>query len=121
MTAGAPRGSVGGGVASAPPIQDPGLATDRTALAWTRSALNLAVGGALLARAAFAAGLDALGVVCALAMATSAWLTWRHGRMIYYGRQMTGQFTRPQTRAFALLTGATLLVASLAIVVTIAI
>ncbi len=97
------------------------MATDRTALAWTRSALNMAASGALIARAAFAARLDALGVATALAMATLAWLTWRHGRVIYYGRQMAGQFTHPQTHAFALLTGATLLVAALAVAVTIAI
>ncbi len=97
------------------------MATDRTALAWTRSALNMAASGTLIARAAFAAGLDVLGVACAVAMATSAWLTWRHGRVIYYGRQMAGQFTRPQTHALALLTGATLLVAGLAVAVTIAI
>ncbi|MBV9423809.1 MAG: DUF202 domain-containing protein [Solirubrobacterales bacterium] len=102
-------------------MHDPGLAADRTALAWTRSALNMAASGTLIARAAFAAGLDALGVACAVAMATFAWLTWRHGRVIYYGRHMAGQFTRPQTRAFALLTGVTLLVAALAVAVTIAI
>ncbi|MBV9004988.1 MAG: hypothetical protein JO181_10050 [Solirubrobacterales bacterium] len=81
----------------------------------------MAASGTLIARAAFGAGLQVLGVACAVAVATFAWLTWRHGRVIYYGRQMIGQFNRPQSRAFALLTGATLLVAALAVAVTIAI
>lgn len=81
----------------------------------------MAASGTLIARAAFAARLDALGVASAVAMATFAWLTWRHGRVIYFGRQTGGEFSRPQTHALGLLTAVTLLVATVAFVVTIAI
>lgn len=121
MSAGGPQGSDGGDAASAEALQDPGLARDRTALAWTRSSLNMAASGTLIVRAAFTARLDVLAVVIAVAAAVLAWLTWRHGRVIYFGRQTVGEFTRPQTRAVVLLTGATLLIAIVAIVVTIAI
>jgi hypothetical protein len=81
----------------------------------------MAASGTLIARAAFVAGLDVLGVAIAIAMAGLAWLTWRHGRVIYYGRRTAGDFIRPQTRALGMLTAATLLVATVAIVVTIAV
>jgi uncharacterized membrane protein YidH (DUF202 family) len=121
LTARRPQTSTGGDPALAPELQDPGRARERTALAWTRSALNMAASGTLIARAAFAARLDVLGVAGAIAMATLAWLTWRHGREIYYGRELSGAVTHPQTRALGLLTAATLLIALVAVVVTIAI
>jgi uncharacterized membrane protein YidH (DUF202 family) len=102
-------------------LRDPGLARDRTALAWTRSALNMAASGTLIARAGFTAHLDALGVVCAIAMATMAWLTWRHGQVIYRERGQPGMRPHLQTTAFGLLTAATSLIAATAIAVTVAI
>ena len=105
----------------APELNDPGLARDRTALAWTRSALNMAASGTLIARAGFTAHLDTLGVASAIAMATVALLTWRHGQALYRDRSHPGMPPLQQTRAFGLLTAATLLIAMVAIVVTIAI
>lgn len=121
MSAGGSEGSAGGDAAPAGELQDPGLARDRTALAWTRSSLNMAASGTLIVRAAFTARLDVLAVASAVAAGLLAGLTWRHGRVIYFGRQTAGEFTRPQTRAILLLTGATLVIAIVAIVVTIAI
>ncbi len=105
----------------APELNDPGLARDRTALAWTRSALNAAASGALIARAGFTAHLDTLGLASAIAMATIAVLTWRHGQSLY--RDRTGPVIAPhhQTAALGLLTAGTLVIAAFAIIVTIAI
>jgi len=100
--------------------QDPGLADDRTALAWMRSALNMAASGALIARAGFSAHLDALGVSCAVAMAALAGLIWRHGQQLYGERVGSTADPDPQTAAFGLLTAATLVVATVALVVSVA-
>jgi uncharacterized membrane protein YidH (DUF202 family) len=111
-----------GDAATPPPAtDDPGLARERTALAWTRSALNMAASGTLIARAAFVGHLAALGVVIAIAMATLAALTWRHGRVIYHERREPGMPAHLQTVAFGLLMAATGSIAAIAIVVTIAI
>ncbi len=104
---------------SAPELSDPGLARDRTALAWTRSALNMAASGVLIARAAFTAHLDALGVVSAVAMATLALLTWRHGQAIYRKRRQPDMSPHLQTRQFVRLTIATVLTATIAMLVSI--
>ena len=100
---------------------DPGIARDRTRLAWTRSALNMAASGTLIARASFAAHLDALGVATAIAMAAITLLTWRHGWAIYRERGVAGGFPDHQPNALGLLTAATLVTAAVATVVTIAI
>lgn len=116
-----PQTATGETATLAPELTDPGLARDRTALAWTRSALNVAASGALIARAGFTAHLDALGVTSAVAMATIAVMTWRHGQSLY--RDRIGPVMPPlrQTVALGLLTAATLLIAAVAIIVTIAI
>jgi hypothetical protein len=87
---------------SRPEQSDPGLARDRTALAWTRSALNMAGSGALIARAGFAANLNVLGVVAAIAMGAIAALTWRHGWTLY--RDRTRADARPPQQSGALTT-----------------
>jgi uncharacterized membrane protein YidH (DUF202 family) len=98
-----------------------GGARERTALAWTRSALNMAGSGALIARAGFAAHLDALGVACAVAMGTMATLTWRHGQSLYRQRLALDAAPGGQTLALGLLTAATVVTSAVAIVVTVAI
>jgi len=111
-----------GGTVTPPPDQDdPGLARERTALAWTRSALTMAASGVLVARAAFVGDLPELGVVIAVAMATLSVLTWRNGQAIYRERREPSMPQRLQTTAFGVLTVATVLVAATAIVVTVAI
>ena len=106
---------------SAPELSDPGLARDRTALAWTRSALNMAASGTLIARAAFTAHLDVLGVASAVAMAMLALLTWRHGQAMYRERRDPPMSPHLPTGEFVLLTAATVLTATIAMLVSIVI
>ncbi|MHB8657651.1 MAG: DUF202 domain-containing protein [Solirubrobacteraceae bacterium] len=97
----------------APP--DPGLAGDRTNLAWTRSALSLAGTGVLTARAAFLAGLPAVGVAIGIFMAAVSLLAYRHGQLIYPRRRHPDDGRRHhQAEAFRLLDGATFLTALIA-------
>jgi hypothetical protein len=93
---------------------------DRTALSWTRSSLSMAASGTLIARAAFVAKLNALGVVCAIAMATLAYLIYRHGRRIYSSGDQPGAFSHPHATTLGRLTVATVTVAVVAVVVTVA-
>jgi uncharacterized membrane protein YidH (DUF202 family) len=110
-----------GPATSTPDSDDPGLARERTALAWTRSALTMAASAVLIARAAFVGHLAWLGVVSAVAIATLSALTWRHGHVIYGERREPGMPQHLQTDAFAQLTAATVLIAAIAIVVTVVI
>ena len=96
--------------AAASDTDDLGLARERTALAWTRSALTMAASGALIARAAFVGDLAWLAVVSAMAIATLSVLTWHHGQVICEQHE-PGIPRRLQTVAFALLTVATVLIA----------
>ena len=117
-----PQSQPTGGTVTPPPDRDdPGLARERTALAWTRSALTMAASGLLIARAAFVGHLPALGVVSAVATAILSALTWRNGQAIYRERRDAFSPQRRQTTAFGLLTVATVLIAATAIVVTVAI
>ena len=100
-------------------MDDPGLARERTSLAWTRSALNMAASGTLIARAAFVEHLAVLGVATVVAMATLSALTWRHGQVTYRKRHHPGMESHVQTSAFGLLTKATVLIAAIAVIVTI--
>jgi uncharacterized membrane protein YidH (DUF202 family) len=102
-------------------IKPPGLARDRTALAWTRSALNMAGSGLLISRAAFTANLRTLGVASTIVTAIMALLIWRHGQTIYRQRGLAGRFPYHQPAALGLLTVATVLTAVVAILVTVAI
>lgn len=117
-----PQSQSAGGTAAPPPgTDDPGLARERTALAWTRSALTMAASGALVARAAFVGDLPVVGVVSAVAMAILSALTWRNGQAIYRERHETWMPQRLPTAAFSVLMAATVLIAAIAIVVTVAI
>ena len=80
----------------------------------------MAANGALIARAAFVGHLAVLGVAAAFAMAMVFALTWRHGQVIYRERHHVSMPPQAQTSAFGLLTGATVLTAAIAVVVTIA-
>ena len=81
----------------------------------------MAASGVLIARAAFVGHLPALGVASAAAMAILAALTWRNGQATYRERREPRTPRRLQMAAFGLLTAATVLIAAIAIVVTIAI
>jgi hypothetical protein len=62
-----------------------GLATERTALAWQRSGLALAVVAALLLHAA-GGGWRLVFAAAAVAYAVAAVLTWRTGARLYEAR-----------------------------------
>ena len=98
---------------------DPGLARDRTALAWTRSALSMLAIGTLIARAAFEADLDVLAVIAAVATLALALLTWRQGNLLYRERGVDSSEPDHQPGALGLLMSTTLLIAIVALVVTI--
>jgi uncharacterized membrane protein YidH (DUF202 family) len=117
-----PQSQTPGETVTPPPnTDDPGLARERTALAWTRSALTMSGSGVLIARAAFVGHLPVLGVVSAIAMAILSALTWRNGQVSYRERREPWAPQRLQVTAFGLLTVATVLIAAIAIVVTVAI
>jgi hypothetical protein len=80
----------------------------------------MAGSGILIARAAFVADLDALGVVVAIAMAVMALLTWRHGQAIFGDRELAGARSHHQPAALRGLTAATVLIGAVAVVVTVA-
>ena len=82
-----PQSQPTGANVTPPDTDDPGLARERTALAWTRSALTMAASGVLIARAAFVGHLAVLGVVSAVAMAILSGLTWRNGQATYRERR----------------------------------
>lgn len=99
---------------------DPGLARERTELAWTRSALSIATSGALIVRACFSSHQDVLGVLVAIVMATVAIVVWRHGQRTYAEPALIAAFRRHQSRVLAALTTATVFTALLALIVTLA-
>jgi hypothetical protein len=86
-------------------------------MAWTRSALNLAANGVLLARAAIAADLVALGVVVSVAIAPAALLMWRHGNVIYPARRASPPGVHHQRRALLTVTALTVATAVVAVAV----
>jgi uncharacterized membrane protein YidH (DUF202 family) len=98
---------------------DPGLARDRTALAWTRSALSMLAIGTLIARAAFEANLDVLAVIAGIATLTLALVTWRQGNSLYRERAVSSSEPHHQPGALGFLMSTTLLIAVVALVVTV--
>jgi uncharacterized membrane protein YidH (DUF202 family) len=100
---------------------DPGLARERTALAWTRSALSIAVSGALIVRACLAADLDLLGTLIAILMAVLTLAVWRYGQETHAGPGVPDAVRRGQGGVLAGLTTVTLVTALLAIIVTLAV
>jgi uncharacterized membrane protein YidH (DUF202 family) len=98
---------------------DPGLARDRTALAWTRSALSMLAIGTLIARAAVEANLDVLAVIAGIATLTLALVTWRQGNSLYRERAVSSSEPHHQPGALGFLMSTTLLIAVVALVVTV--
>jgi uncharacterized membrane protein YidH (DUF202 family) len=97
---------------------DPGLARDRTALAWTRSALSLLAIGTLIARAAFTENIDVLGALTALVTAPVTLVTWRQGRLLYRRRALDSTDPDHQPGALGFLTAVALAAAAVALTET---
>ncbi len=81
----------------------------------------MAASGTLIARAAFVGDLPVLGLASAIAMAALALVTWHHGHLIYRERRGAGRSPPLQAVEFRLLTAATVVIAAIAILVTIAV
>lgn len=64
-------------------MRDPGLAGERTALAWSRTALGIVGIGALLLRFTRVASVPLIGEVVAAGTLLSAGLAWQYGRRSY--------------------------------------
>lgn len=64
-------------------MKDPGLASERTALAWSRTALGIVGVGALLLRFARVESVPAAGEVVAACAVLVAALAWWQGRRSY--------------------------------------
>ena len=92
---------------------------ERTALAWTRSALNLAANGTLIARAAFVAGLPVVGVAVAVAIAAGTVLVWRHGQLITLARRRRTAGPHHQAEPLRLLSVLALATAAVATALTV--
>jgi uncharacterized membrane protein YidH (DUF202 family) len=108
-----------GGASSDTGRFDPGLARDRTALAWTRSALGMLAIGTLIARAATEADLNGIAVIVAIATLAVGLLTWRQGNALYRERAVDSSEPHHQPGALGFLMSVTLLIAAVALVVTV--
>jgi len=72
---------------------DPGLATERTALAWQRSTLSLLIIAALALRTGVQTNRLVMAGPVAVVLLTAATTAWLHGRSAYRRRAQT---TRPE-------------------------
>ena len=109
-----------GGISHTPRARvpsDSGLARERTALAWLRSALSMTVSAALVVRAGLSAHQALLGLSAGAALAAAAVMTWRRGKTLEQELELN---TATQTRAFRRLTAVTLLIAAVSIAVAVA-
>jgi len=75
--------------------------------------------GTLIARAAFDADLDVLGVIAAFGTLGLALLTWRQGNVLYRERALDTSEPHHQPGALGVLMSATVMIAVVALIVTI--
>ena len=75
--------------------------------------------GALIARAAFNADVDVLGVITALGTLALALVTWREGNVVYRERERDTSQAHHQPGALGFLMAATLVIALVALIVAI--
>ena len=79
---------------------DPGLANERTFLAWNRTALALAVIGALMIRASVGTAAEIPGIAAGASMLVAAAGTWGYSFLVYQGNQralgLGGYVARPR-------------------------
>lgn len=100
-------------------MPDLGVSGDRTRLAWSRSALNLAANGVLIARAAAEARLIAIAIALAAAVAGAAMLVWRHGDSLAPARRRPAPGCHHQELALLQLSALTVSIAIVAGVIAV--
>ena len=83
-------------------IADPGLAIERTALAWRRTSLGLAANAALLLRLGLEGGEPALACAASALVAAAAAATWTYGRRSAGHNRRAFQGAHPVARPGAL-------------------
>lgn len=66
---------------------DPGLANERTLLAWNRTALALAAIGALIVRASAGTATAVPGIALGVLILAAAGATWAYGLLVYRGNE----------------------------------
>jgi uncharacterized membrane protein YidH (DUF202 family) len=98
--------------------RDPGRALDRTAMAWTRSALALGTVAGLLLHAALFTDVHPVALVGAVALLLAAGGVWWHGHNAYHRRLGDPPLTA-QPRAIAAVTAVTVAAAAVAFVIVI--
>lgn len=78
---------------------DPGLANERTFLAWNRTALALGAIGALMIRASVGTAAEIPGIAAGTSMLVTAASAWGYGFLVYQGNQralmLGGHVARP--------------------------
>ena len=92
-----------------PPARDPGLAAERTALAWSRTALAVAAVAALLLRIAERRSAPVAGLLTASVALLVALAMWAYGRRGY----RPGAQARPAAREPTALWAASVAVAAI--------
>jgi hypothetical protein len=94
---------------------DPGRAGDRTALAWTRSALSLLAIAGLTLHASLVTDVHPLATAASGLLLIASIAVWRHGATTY-GRRIGDDPPTAQPRAVKAMTGVTLAAAAVAMV-----
>ncbi len=93
-------------------VRDPGLANERSLLAWQRTALSLAVGSAVLLRLTFEE-LNVVAVVgCGLSLALATWVFLESKLRYAQAAGVRGRFRHRGGRAVSFLAVATVLLAT---------
>jgi uncharacterized membrane protein YidH (DUF202 family) len=99
--------------------QDRGLAIERTALSWTRSALAVAVIAVLAIRRGVQGDLPALAYTLGVLLFVAALAVWMYGASVFRRRSAGAADPAPRTLAFKVMSTGTVVIAAVAVVLAI--